>query len=239
MTEPYRVIVTASDKYLPALLPFSYLFNKYWGSDVEVCVFGFTRPDFDLPDNFSFVSLGNQKDYPFNKWSDALIAILSQINDEAFVLMLEDYWLTRHVDRSAVRILYDYAIQFQYVLKVDLCGDRLYAFGADLEYGTVAHLDLIKSMPGSPYHMSLMPGIWRKDLLSRCLVSGESPHDLELVGSTRVSHLQDMIVIGTRQWPVRIVLGLRGGDHTKINLDGLSKIDIDAMTDLGYFDKAE
>lgn len=236
MTEPYRVLVTTSDKYLPALLPFSYLFNKYWGSDVHVEVFGFSRPGFDLPDNFKFTSLGSQGAYPFNKWTDALIAAMSIINDEAFVLMLDDYWITRPVNRPAIRILYDYIIQFKYVLKIDLCADRLYAFGADLEYATVAYLDLVKSMPGSPYHMSLWPGMWRKDLLSRCLIPGESPHDLEMVGSTRVSHMQDMIVLGTRQWPLKITLGLRGGDHSSINLDGLSKVDIDAMQELGYFE---
>jgi hypothetical protein len=203
---------------------------------VQVEVLGFSRPWFDLPKNFDFNSLGPQSQYPFNKWSDALMLALSMISDEAFVLMLDDYWITRPVNRQAVRILYDYAIQFKYVLKIDLCADRLYAFGADLEYSTVSYLDLIKSMPGSPYHMSLWPGIWRKDLLSRCLIPGESPHDLELVGTTRVSHMQDMIVLGTRQWPLKITLGLRGGDSGTINLDGLSKIDIDAMRGLGYFE---
>ena len=217
----YRVLVTTSDKYLPALLPFIHLFNKYWSKEQEVLVAGFSEPDFDMPDNFSFMSLGKQEDYPFNKWSNALEVLLDRVDDEAFVLMLEDYWLTRHVDVHAVKVLYHYAIQFGYVLKIDLAGDRLYAFGADLTYGSVQYLDLIKSMPGSPYHMSLMTGIWRRDNLQKILIPNESPHDMELQGTTRVSHMQDLLVIGTRQWPCRNTLGLRGGDHTKLNLSEL------------------
>lgn len=233
----YRVVVTTSDKYLPALRPFAHLFNKYWSKDIDVLVAGFAQPDFDLPPNFSFVSLGTQQQFPFHMWSDALMKLLRDVvHDEAFVLMLEDYWLTRHVNLDAVGILYRYAVQFKYVLKMDLTGDRLYAHGADLTYDTVAYLDLVKSMPGSPYHMSLMTGVWRSDNLLRVLKHDESPHDVELIGTTRASHMQDLVVIGTRQWPVRHTLGLRGGDHTKLNLNELKQKDIEEMDALGYFD---
>lgn len=235
----YRVIVTTSDNYLPALLPFCHLFQKYWDKEQEVLVAGFSEPEFDLPDNFSFISLGTQDQFPFNMWSDALNKLLTIIDDEAFVLMLEDYWLTRHVNKEIVSILYRYALQFHYTLKIDLCGDRLYAHGVDLKYDTVSYIDLIKSMPGSPYHMSLLTGVWRRDNLKRILIPGESPHDLELVGTTRVSHFQDLLVIGTRQWPILHTLGLRGGDHTKLNLSELKPKDVEEMSDLGYFEPWE
>lgn len=233
----YRVIVMTSDRYLPALLPYAYLFNKYWSSERQVLVAGFTTPEFDLPDNFTFLSLGRQDDYPFNRWSDALMHMLKYhgVEDEAFVLMLEDYWITRKVDVHAVEVLYRYAIQFGYVLKIDLTGDRLYAHGADLNYGSVEYIDLVKSMPGSPYHMSLMTGVWRRDNMLKALKPNESPHDVELIGTTRVSHMQEMLVLGTRQWPVRHTLGLRGGDHTKLKLSELKPGDIDEMRSLGYF----
>jgi hypothetical protein len=136
-------------------------------------------------------------------------------------------------------MLYDYAIQFKYTLKVDLTGDRLYAFGADLTYDTVSYLDLIKSMPGSPYHMSLMCGVWRKDNMLGVLIQNESPHEVEMIGTTRASHQQDLLVVGTRQWPVRHTLGLRGGDYTSLNLQELKDKDVDEMRTLGYFEPWE
>jgi hypothetical protein len=228
-----------SDKYLMALRPFAYLFNKYWKPNPDVLVAGFTAPQFNLPDNFSFMSLGKFEDYPVDKWSDAFLKLLNRIKDEAFVLMLEDYWITRHVNSEAVHILYDYALQFEYVLKVDLCGDRLYAHGADVNYGSVSYLDLVKSMPGSPYHMSLMTGIWRRDHLLRLIIPGESPWDIELAGTTRVSHDQEAIVIGTRQWPVRHSLAFRAENPGKLKLEEIATVDIQEMRELGLLDPWE
>lgn len=230
-----RVFVMTSNKYLPALLPFSWLMNKYWKPNPQCIVAGFSPPAFKLPPNFTFISLGIQEDFPFHRWSDALMRLLYMVDDEAFILMLEDYWITRPVNTGAIKILYDYAIQFGYVLKIDICADRLYAYGTDMDYGTVSYLDLIKSMPGSPYHMSLWPGIWRRDQLLKCLISNESPHDIEISGTTRVSHMQDLLVLGTRQYPLMITLGLRGGNHSSVNTQGLDPQDVQQMKALGHF----
>ena len=94
-------------------------------------------------------------------------------------------------------------------------------------------------MPGSPYHMSLMTGVWRKDNMRKVLINNESPHDIELAGTTRASHEQDLVVLGTRQWPVRHTLGLRGGDHSSLNLSELKPKDVDEMRKLGYFEPWE
>lgn len=229
-----KIYVMTSDGYLNILKSYAYLLNRYWKPAPQVVVAGYSAPQFDLPSNFSFVSLGNQRDYPVNKWSDGLIKLLNQIDDSHFILMLEDYLITRHVDVQAVQILYDYARQFTYTVRVDLTGDRLYAFGVDLNYGTVNRLDLIKSMPGSPYHLSTMTAIWNRELLLKVLVPGETPWDLEIRGTTRLSHEQDMLVIGTRQWPVKHTLAFRGGDSGKLLLDEVNPADVEALRGLGY-----
>lgn len=229
-----RVFVLTSDKYLPALRPFSWLFNRHWGEDQQVLVAGFTPPDFRLPDNFSFHSIGRMADYPVDRWSDALIKLLHEVPDEVFALMLEDYWLTRPVYREAVRMLYDYMRQFEYVVRLDLTGDRLHAEGASL-YGKCGHLDLIWSDPNSQYHMSTMTALWRKRHLLRVLIPGETPWDVELRGTPRLRALKDeMIVLGTREWPVKHTLAFRGGDAGKLLLDELSPGDRQALVELGY-----
>lgn len=231
---PYRIIVMTSDKYLHALLPYAHLLNKYWLPNPRVLIAGFSPPPFKLPVNFEFLSLGSFTDYPFQSWSNAFIKLLNTISDEAFVLMLEDYWIIRPVDTHAVHVLFDYIIQFKYVMKIDLCADRLYAHGADLYYGNVSYLDLIKSMPGSPYHLSLMTGLWRREHLLKHIIPNESPHDVEMAGTTRVSHDQNIIILGTRQWPCRNTLAFRAGDSQKLLLDELKPSDVEEMTELGF-----
>lgn len=229
-------IIMTSDKYINALRPFMYLWNKYFQPDYnqENIICGFTAPDFQLEPSFKFYSIGKFEDYPITKWSDALLQVLDNVADDTFILMLEDYWVTRGVDTRAVKVLYDYMRQFRYVLKMDLCADRLYAHGADMNYGKVAHLDLIKSMPGSPYHMSLMAGLWNRELLRKVILPNETPWDIEINGTTRVSRYDsDILVLGTRQWPMRHTLAFRGGDHQKLLLDELQPKDITELRELG------
>lgn len=229
-----RVYVLTSDKYLDALRPFCWLFNKYWSDAQPVTVVGFTPPTFALPDNFDFLSLGAFSDYPVGRWSDALLKLLHLVPDEPMVIMLEDYWLTRPVYVEGVRMLYDYCRQFQYVCRLDLTGDRLHAAGAAL-YNQCGHLHLVWSDPESQYHMSLMTALWNPRHLQRVLVPGETPWQVELEGTPRLRALKDeMIVLGTREWPVKHTLAFRGGDNQTLLLDELAPEDVAALTDLGY-----
>ena len=229
------ILVFTSDKYLNALKGFSFLFNKYWNgnSPQPVTIVGFGNPKFELPENFQFYSMGSQRNYPLDKWSDAIIDYLTDKPFDHFILMLEDYWVTRPVDVRSVKILADYCVQFQNVLKMDLCGDRLYSLNAS-PYGNVAHIDLIKSSPDSQYHMSLMTGIWNRKLLLSFLVRGETPWDVELRGTPRVSTAGDnILVLGTRQWPVRHTLAHRRGNPSELFLDEINSVDVSEMKNIG------
>lgn len=229
-----RVICLTSDKYLLALKPFAFLFNKYWSSDQQVLVAGFTPPDFDLPDNFTFHSIGAFSDYPVNRWSDGLIKLLHDIPDDVFTLMLEDYWLTMPVYCQAVTMLYDYMRQFQYVARLDLTGDRKNSGMASL-YGMCGHLHLVHSNPDSQYHMSMMTGIWRKAHLLSVLKPNETPWQTELWGTPRLAAMRhEKIVLGTEEWPVHHTLAFRSGDTANLLLDELDPADVQALRDLGY-----
>ena len=224
-----RVIVTVADHYLPVLRVFAHQFERYWNDPRwRVTVLGFKLPDYKLPAHFEFLSLGPMTDYPFHRWTNALGNYLGSIQDEVFVLMLEDYILTRPVNCEAIRILYDYMIQFKDVVKIDLCEDRLYAFGADLTYGHVGYIDLVKSMPGSPYHMSLWPGLFNRLHFLDIIEPNWSPHDVELQGTPKLSHRQDLRVLGTRQAPVRITNLVRSNPGS-FDLTGLDEPDINEM----------
>ena len=229
-----KLIVMTSDKHMPLLLPFSYLFNKYWGPDQAVTVCHYTQPNFLLPENFGYFRIGYQADYPFQKWSDSLIRVLNSIEEETVVIMLEDYWLCREVDRQAVADLNDFAIAEKRILKIDLMSDRLYAASMQ-DYASLGHLDLIKSSPSSAYHMSLMTGIWRVDNLLSVLIPNESAHDIEIRGTTRVREkFEDLLVLGTRQFPVRHPHVVNSQNPHKIDMTGIHAIDINYIMERGW-----
>lgn len=235
-----NVLVMTSDKYLKALKPFAWLFNKYWSAWQSVTVAGFTPPDFALPDNFHFLSLGKFEDYPVGKWSDALLAAMYRTGFETFVLFLEDYWIRRGVDVEAVRMCDDYCRQFKNVLRIDLTVDRLFAYGprypADVpHYGNLGYLDLVKSDPTLQYHMSLMAAIWRADNLSRVLLPNQTPWQIEIDGTTRAAAMSDLLILGTRQWPLKHTLAYRGGNiNTGADLSELEAEDADYIKAQGW-----
>ena len=230
-----KVFVFTCDKYLKAVPPFAYLFNKYWGEDQEVIIVGYAKPGFDLPRNFTYLSLGAQENYPFSRWSDSVIRVTDLFPaEEVFCLMLEDYWICQPVRRDVVRKLYDYMRQFSYVLKMDLVGDRRFAGGAT-EYGCVDDIKLVKSDFNSQYHSSLMTGLWNRALMRRyLLIPNESPHDVELRGTPRLARIgDDILVLGTEidPWPVKHILAFRGQNIDNLLLEGLSDEDRAELTE--------
>ncbi len=209
-----RVFCFTSDKYLWAVKGFVHQMQKYW-LGMETVVIGFTEPDFNLPRNFSFHSVGKFKDYPAERWSDAVIEFLNGVEDEIFVLMLEDYWLTRKVDDKAVDLLTWYMQKYPDISSIDLTTDRLYGSNI-MDYRSLDTLDLVINSPPAPYHFSLQARMWRRSEILRYLIPGETPWQTELDGSRRM--IEDRaIVLGTRQIPLRYLIAVQGG---KVAFDG-------------------
>jgi len=246
----FTVLVMTSDTYTAALKPFMHLFRKYWrgafpdmGDDTvqEVVVAGFTPPTFlpELGRGVKFDSLGEFKDYPINRWSDSLIEALTHIQNDYVVIMLEDYWLTHTVNLTSVHHAFEYMWNNPNVIKFDLAGDRRYAQDADLKYATYKTLEIIRSKEHSPYHLSLMTGMWKKQHLLEVLVPGWSPWDVEIAGTRSLSARTDLVVVGSHQWPVQHTLAFRGGDIDSLLLGELKIQDQNEMRTLGFFDPWE
>lgn len=220
-----NIYVTTCDKYLPSLKGFAYLFNKYWYHEQPVTILGFSPPNFPLPPNFYFQSLGTDSDYPVDKWSDALLKFIHlPTTPKEFVLFFEDYWIKSVVNIHMVVRLQDYMHGRGDVLKVDLAGDRAGSENT-LDLHRLTDIELVESNPESQYHMSLYVGIWDRDLLKQVLIPNETPWQVELDGTNRLRYKPDLHVIGTRNMPVPIMLANRGGDPTTYLIDELNEED--------------
>ena len=239
-----RIVCMTSDKYIEAVRPYIWLLKKYWGFDdgpVDVLVAGFTEPEFDLNNlggngnvRVEFHSIGAFEDYPLARWSDALIKLLDDIDDEYIILMLEDYWVMRRINAPAIRLAYEYMVRYPKTLKFDLAADRLYAKDSVRNYRYQGWLDVVKSDINSPYHMSLMTGMWHTGWLKEVLVPGWDPWNIEIDGTTHLKNYPYLEVVGSEQWPVRHTLAFRSGDSSKILLEDISQTDVYALKGLGF-----
>lgn len=230
-----KVLVITCDKYLFALKGFSYLFNKYWSSLQPVIVAGYSQPTFDLPDNFEFISIA-PKEYPSDKWTIGLAQTLRRLEDSHLVIMLEDYWLCRGVNHQAVNTLYELCLHNPQILRMDLTDDRQYN-GDQIPFEYIPYYgynDILWTPPDSPYQSSLQAGIWNRRLLLEVLYEGESAWQFE-IGKTgeNIRNRSDVWVLGTRQRPVRYANVFKGGDISKMNLEGLTNQDVEELKETG------
>lgn len=228
-----RVFVITCDKYSFALKGFVMQFQKYWSELQEVVVCGYTPVD--LPPNFSFLQIA-ATEYPSNQWTTGLAQVLRRIDDSHLIILLEDYWLCRGVNHQAVNTLYELCQLHPQILRMDLTDDRQYnGHAQDFEYVSYyGYNDIVWTPPDSPYQSSLQAGIWNRRLLLEVLHEGESAWQFE-IGKTgeNIRNRSDLWVLGTRQRPVRYANVFKGGDVSKMNLEGLTKEDIQELKEIG------
>lgn len=189
-----RVVVYTCNEYADVLPGFAYLFQTYWSALQPVAYAG--CPKMDLPQNFEWYEVESRI---AARWSDGLIELLTMLDDEVVCWMLEDYYLVRGVDHQAVKTLAEYMQMHPEILKIDLTGDRLCS-GEAADVDTWGHVDLVETSWDVPYQFSTQAALWNRRHLLSLLRPEMSPWDFELQ-STR----PNLVVLGTRQWPLRYV----------------------------------
>lgn len=202
-----RTICFTSDKRTWALPAFSHQWDKYARLDFEFA--GYTDPGIKMTHGHPFHSIGNFADYPFERWSDGVIKFLGSIHDDLILWMMEDFWLLRKANNTAIYDLEKYMLLHPDIARMDLSADR--ANNRDIrDIGYLGCLDLVESTPEIVYHFSFQAGIWRRKMLLDCMVGGETPWQAEINGSHRLADL-GYRVLGTRQRPLRYLIAVQQG----------------------------
>jgi len=204
-----RIIVPSSDITSWALQGCLHLLDKYWPQHPAVLIGGYTPPPFPLPSYATFHRIGKFADYPSNKWSDGLLALLESITDDIFCYMMDDFWLVRPVDHYAVEICARTLRRNPHLARIDLTADRANS-GWEQDDETVGHVRFVSTPPLTPYQLSFQAGLWRRGALIQYLKPGEGAGDTELRGSHRMT-LANSNVLGTRNEPVKYKIVVQHG----------------------------
>ena len=172
--------IITSNRYNVLLEGYIELYNRHWNDQsILFTILGFDEPNVNLSNNFKFVSLGKQSDYP--NWSDPLKKYFSSINDDIFFLSFEDHYL---VDKVNNQVLHEGISYMQ-----DQTIDKLYISGNDYSNEIKNHYKgnwfLAKNDPGLTVNGSLMPSIWRRNFFIKLLdnASNGDCHNFERVNN--------------------------------------------------------
>jgi hypothetical protein len=197
---------------LHILRPFSFLLNKFWSPDQQVKIIGFEPPDFDLPPNYEFVSLGPQRGLKY--WTNDHIDYFQGIEDQYFVHMLENEFFLKPLDTE---IYADVVSRLSpEVGRVDLTPGPSQRSNNLVE--NRGRYDIIELTQDASYRLALRFNIWNKDYLMKYLIPGEDCWEYEVKGIERSKDDGYQIMATDRSYVMHIMDGvaMTGGKRPNI-----------------------
>jgi len=201
-----KIIVTTSDNYKHIIPVFTYLFQKYWGGEIELL--GYEKPD-NLPEWVKFVSMGKQG--PKEEWSTDLRSYF-ELQDQWFIWMMEDTFIKK-VNKD--QMAFAYALTLPNIGKIALTKDP-----QNREH-TITKEGVVWAHPDSKYRLSTQPSIWNRDFLLEYLKDGMDPWTFETQPTK-----DDWNVVGLKDYPVYHNEGVRRHNINEFDLTGIEPEDL-------------
>tara|TARA_R110002072_G_scaffold301667_1_gene481922 strand:- start:72 stop:863 length:792 start_codon:yes stop_codon:yes gene_type:complete len=199
-----KVYVTTSNNYVHIVKVFSYLFNKFWNAKKEVIVVGFEKePDFDMPDNFSFISLGSQT-YPYVDFSHDMRLFLDVVGEDYFINFEENEFIIKPVN-------FDILDQFQSHINPGLGRIDFTRGTSDRSHQIVKKTDkydIICAAQDAELRMCIRGGIWNKNYLLDHCQDEVSTYNWEAVASGKSKNDGFSIISSNRDWVIRNMDGV-------------------------------
>lgn len=220
-----KIIITTSNAYLHILPLSCYLFNKFWSDKQSVEIVGYEKPQYGLPDNFTFYSLGqqssNKKDF-----SNDLRKYFEQQSDW-IIWSMEDTFLRDFVNQEALNLLIDETNEPN-VGRINLSGECVsqkhrYCYNV----GDGGKYIIYENEQDAEYRLSTQISIWNKKFLLQYLTNDLSPWEFE----TQSCKNDGWKIVGMnkQQCPIKHNEGVRRFDIYKYNFHGM---DIETIKEL-------
>ena len=176
-----KIFISTSNSYHRCLLPFAYLFNKFWSNKQEVVFLGYDKPKFNLPPNFSFKSLGVQRGPKY--YSEDLRNFFQSIDDQYFIYTMEDQFILDYVDLNLIENFISYIVNDPKIGRICLTNS---IFQTVLNHP--AHVgkkhehykdDLIKLTSDSNWKITCEWSLWNKNYFIKYLQGNLTPWEFE------------------------------------------------------------
>ena len=167
----YSILVLSCDKYSSLWPTFFERLNKYWIHNPSriYLVTNHLEPKFP---NVTNLAVGNDVD-----WSTNLLNALSRIDTEYVYILLEDIYINKLVDLTYLEDVFR-CIQ-------ELNPNYINTKALPVAKGRKFSSRIRGVVKGSHYRASLCNVFWKKEMLSKLIIPGETPWEFERRGSER------------------------------------------------------
>lgn len=177
-----NIYISTSDNYHHCLQPFAYLFNKFWSSDRKVTFLGYKEPNITLPDNFNFISLGEQKG-PSHYGKDMRL-FFDSIDDSHFIYTMEDQFILDYVNLDVINKLSEYLTDDK-VGRVCLTNSIFQSHMGKKHnyYDNDSKYEIVEYSQDSEFRMTCEWTIWNNKYLCKYLLDNMDPWQFESISS--------------------------------------------------------
>ncbi len=159
-----KLYVPTCNQYLHLIKPYSMLMKKYWPNQ-KVVVLGYDRPDFLLPVNFDFISLGKQEDFG-KSWTNGLIPFFQNLDEHHLMLSLDDMFLIHPVPQWKVNVMEGYVASG--TVQKAIIHSHLNNIWGEL-WEEPNDYKMIKIRQNADYRTTIHPSIWNREYLLKYL----------------------------------------------------------------------
>lgn len=171
------ILIVSCDKYADLWSPFFSFFEKYWPDCPFPVYLGSNHKVLDHPR----VKMLLSGDDP--SWAESARRIVDRIHTPYFLMLLEDFFLTRKVDTDLICYL------AKSLEELNGAYMRLRPrTPPDIRLENYPLFGEIKR--NAPYRVALQAALWRKDVFLDLLHDGETAWDMEISGSKRSNDLE-------------------------------------------------
>lgn len=214
-----KIICTTSNNYHHVLKITIFLFNKNWDSNEQVDIVGYDAPQFELPKNFNFISLGKQEGGAKNFTRDLRKYFAKQ--DDFFIWFFDDTFV-KSIDLKRINTLK--LLTYDNVGRINLSNETVKQKHF-MNYITLNDFKIYENSQDAAYRLSTQPSIWNKRFLLSYMNTDMSPWEFE----TQASCNDNWRILGMDEAAVKHNEGVRRFDIKKYNFDGIDKKTIDEM----------
>ena len=190
-----RIVVSSFDGYLWLIPIFVHFYKKMW-------------PDNPYQTDFVSETMKVEGVNTFRAgklpWADKMIKYLESIEDETFLLFLEEYILNRRVATDEIKRAEELCVD-------DIGCVRLFAHDGFSHFLIDVKIEGFKEYPlDKPYSLSLQTSIWQRKFFLELLKKGESCWKLEIEGSRRICKSNKKVI-----WNDNTILNYHLGGYMK------------------------
>lgn len=171
--------VTTSGGYEHILPIFIHLYQKFWNDpDQRVQIVGYNKPNFAMPDNFSFHSMGEQNKKIGAKSFGTDLRKFFEGMDRLFIWCMEDSFTRAIVYPTEIRLAVELMQKDHSIGRFHLGPNSLNIYSEyynEKRYGK----KILQTPPAHDYSLSTQIAIWNRDYLLKYLQSNMSPWEFE------------------------------------------------------------